>query len=280
MPRGKKFCFYIAPIGEEGTPVRMQSDTALDYIVRPALADRYRIKRADEDVVPRQISPQLIRDINDADLIVCDLTGLNANVMYELGVAHTLAKPVIQIADGETRLPFDLMQFRTVFFNGMDPQSHRKAGAEIRSAEEGLRRAKRISNLVTDSIDGLTYDDIRSGTSAYHEKLERLIARVGELEQREGRASDPVGRTIKLAERALKTAVPSAPASAPSGKGQAEAAGRVIDLLAGRAGFERVAVDRTNARRLIVYGDAPLGAADVAGLIKGFDVELRPARRA
>lgn len=277
MPRGKKFCFYIAPIGDAGTSVRMQSDMALDYIVRPALADRYRIKRADEDVLPRQISPQLIRDINQAELIVCDLTGLNPNVMYELGVAHTLAKPVIQIADAETRLPFDLRQFRTVFFNGMDPQSHRKASAEIRSAEEGLRRAKRVSNLVTDSIDGLTLDDIRNGTSAYQEKLERLIARVGELEQRAGRAADPVGRTIKQAERALTPAIPSAPA--PSGKGQAEAAGQVIDLLAGRAGFQRVAVDRTNSRRLIVYGDAPLGAADVAQLIDGFDVELRPARR-
>jgi nucleoside 2-deoxyribosyltransferase len=273
MAESKLACFFIAPIGDEGTDIRKQSDMALEYVVRPALANLYEIKRADEDVTPRQISPQLIRDIDEADLIVCDLTGLNANVMYELGVAHTRGKRVIQIADVDTRLPFDLAQSWTVFFDSKDPQSHRKASDDIRRAEERLRNAARISNLVIDSLARVTPEDFRNGTSAY----EGLLARVEDLEHRFREESDPVGRTLKQAERAL-TGVAALHAVA-DGREQAEAAGQVIDLLAGRAGFERVAVDRSNERRLIVYGDPSLDTSDVEDLIDGFDVEFRLIRR-
>ncbi len=275
MARSKKACFFIAPIGREGSDARMQSDMALDYVVRPALGRRYRIKRADEDAVPRLMSPQMIRDIDRADLIVCDLTGLNPNVMYELGVAHALAKPVIQIAAVETDLPFDLAQFWTIFVDLKNPVSHRKASAHVGRAEEGLRRARRVSNPVTDGLDHLSSEDIRNATSAY----DRLLSRVEALEGRAPGASaaDPAGRTTSRAEQALETAIRTE--DGKGGKRQAEAAGQLIDLLASRSGFERVAVDRANEQRLIVYGDSSLDAADVADLVDGFEVDLRLARR-
>lgn len=279
MARRKKRCFYIAPIGEHGTPTRMQSDTALEYVVRPALSDRYVIKRADEDLVPRQISPQLIRDINEADLVVCDLTGLRPNVMYELGVAHTLAKPVIQIADVETVLPFDINQTWTIFFKVSDPWSHKKAGADIRQAEQSLRQARRISNLVTDSLGRFTHEDFRNGTSGFDEQFQWLKTKLQDLERQAWRrpAADPVGTAIDRAERALKSGPPPMRAGGP--RSQAEAAGQVIDLLAGRRGFERVAVDRMNERRLVVYGDPSLDTSEVDRLVDGFDVEFRLAPR-
>ena len=40
----------------------------------------------------------IVGNIHTADLIVADLTGLNPNVMYELGIAHGLDKPVIMVA--------------------------------------------------------------------------------------------------------------------------------------------------------------------------------------
>lgn len=268
MAAGKAFCFYIAPIGEERTATRKRSDMALEYIVRPALQAHYDIKRADEDDTPRQIGPQLIRDINEAELIVCDLTGLNPNVMFELGVALTLAKPVIQIADIETVLPFDLSQSWTIFFDALDPTSHKKARAAMSSAAEGLRRARRVSNIVTDSLERFTYEDFRTGTSNYDEQFERLKGRLGALERRgaTGARPDPVGAAFDRAERGPP---------ADRGRAQAEAAGQLIDFLAGQRGFERVAVDRIHARRLIVYGDPSLDTSELDQLVDGFELEFR-----
>lgn len=47
----------------------------------------------------QNILKDIIQAIYKADIIIADLTGLNANVFYELGVAHTLNKKVIIITE-------------------------------------------------------------------------------------------------------------------------------------------------------------------------------------
>jgi len=59
--------------------------------------------------------------LNEARLVIADLTGQNANVFYELGIANTLGKHVVAICkrvpngqDG--KLPFDVSGRRTIFY--------------------------------------------------------------------------------------------------------------------------------------------------------------------
>lgn len=60
----------------------------------------------------QNILKDIIQSIYEADIIIADLTGLNANVFYELGVAHTLNKKVIIITENISSLPFDLKSYR------------------------------------------------------------------------------------------------------------------------------------------------------------------------
>lgn len=60
----------------------------------------------------QNILKDIIQAIYEADIIIADLTGLNANVFYELGVAHTLNKKVIIITENIPSLPFDLKSYR------------------------------------------------------------------------------------------------------------------------------------------------------------------------
>jgi nucleoside 2-deoxyribosyltransferase len=50
--------------------------------------------------------------INQAAFIIADVTGRNPNVMYELGIAHTLGKPVIIITQEINKIPFDFKHLR------------------------------------------------------------------------------------------------------------------------------------------------------------------------
>lgn len=50
--------------------------------------------------------------INQAAFIIADVTGRNPNVMYELGIAHTLGKPVILITQEIDKIPFDFTHLR------------------------------------------------------------------------------------------------------------------------------------------------------------------------
>lgn len=45
-------------------------------------------------------------------IVVCDFSGRNPNVFYEAGIAHTLGKHVVPIAQHESDIPFDLRHHR------------------------------------------------------------------------------------------------------------------------------------------------------------------------
>lgn len=83
-------------------------------MIKNHFSDSFEFSHAGEEDNQQNILADIIPPIYRADIILADLTGLNANVMYELGVAHTLNKKTIVITRDElSSLPFDLKQYRT-----------------------------------------------------------------------------------------------------------------------------------------------------------------------
>lgn len=60
----------------------------------------------------QNILKDIVEGIHNADVIIADLTGLNANVFYELGLAHAMNKRVIIITQDIGELPFDIKSYR------------------------------------------------------------------------------------------------------------------------------------------------------------------------
>ncbi|MFZ1102237.1 MAG: pentapeptide repeat-containing protein, partial [Hyphomicrobiaceae bacterium] len=84
----------------------------------------YQPIRGDE-VSGRIILQDIWQKINESAVIVADLTASNPNVFYELGIAHTIGRDVVPIAQVGQRVPFDQTPFRTIFYRadneGMRP---------------------------------------------------------------------------------------------------------------------------------------------------------------
>jgi len=82
-------------------------------MLKMEFAKEYNFSNAGEEGNQQNILKDIIQPIYRADIVIADLTGLNANVMYELGVAHTFNKKTIVITqDDLSALPFDLKQYR------------------------------------------------------------------------------------------------------------------------------------------------------------------------
>lgn len=78
--------------------------------------------RADAEIFGAgKVMDQVWSGIGNAKVLVAELTTRNANVYYELGLAHALGKPVVLVAaDGEA-VPFDVQHIRVVYYDVNDP---------------------------------------------------------------------------------------------------------------------------------------------------------------
>ena len=125
-------CFVIAPIGKEGSDVRVRSDQVLKHIVNPAASEcGYATVRADQISEPGLITSQVIQHVVDDPLVIADLTGWNPNVFYELSLRHALKKAVVQIIQSSETIPFDIAASRTIHVDHHDLDSVAKAKEEI-----------------------------------------------------------------------------------------------------------------------------------------------------
>lgn len=114
-----KKIFVIAPIGkldQDGTDF---SKLCLEEIIKPAAKDcgGYAVPvRADEHHKPGSIAGKVVTSILDADVCIADLTDRNANVMYEVAIAHAADKPVILLQQEDGGPPFDFADERVIHY--------------------------------------------------------------------------------------------------------------------------------------------------------------------
>ncbi len=116
MSDKKKTCFVVTPIGKPESDIRRHIDGILKTAIIPVLGDEYAVEAAHTCFESTSITKQVYQKLYDSDLVIANLTNLNPNVMYELGIRFCFGKPVILIAKEGTALPFDINERRTLFY--------------------------------------------------------------------------------------------------------------------------------------------------------------------
>lgn len=90
-----------------------------DYkVVREACTSAgFKCKRGDEDYFKGDIFPEMLKLIVKANLIIANINGRNPNVLYELGIAQALDKPVLLISKEPEKLPVDIKSKRFLIYS-------------------------------------------------------------------------------------------------------------------------------------------------------------------
>ncbi len=106
-----RLCFVMMPF--KGRFDEIYRNLVAPVVVRQGLSPM----RADEMAGPGFIVEQIRVAIQQARLCIADVTGNNANVLYEIGLAQAMKKPLILLAERESTVPFDVAQERVIFYD-------------------------------------------------------------------------------------------------------------------------------------------------------------------
>lgn len=121
--------FVIRPFGKKKDSAGKEFDFDLIHatVVGPALiAAGLAGSTTGEIIDAGNIREDMFSLILEADLVICDITVLNANVFYELGIRHALRRKrtlLIKQSGSADSPPFDLLTDRYLEYNVTDPEA-------------------------------------------------------------------------------------------------------------------------------------------------------------
>lgn len=89
-----------------------------EHIIKPAceLAGFTPI-RADDVMTTNYIALDIIKNIIESEMALCDLSSKNPNVLYELGIRQAFNLPVTLMKDSKTKRIFDIQGFRDIEYD-------------------------------------------------------------------------------------------------------------------------------------------------------------------
>jgi hypothetical protein len=157
LASSSSLCFVIMPFSPEYESVYRQ-------VIKPA-AESFGLKvlRADDIYSPGVITEQIKAAIHQSRICIADVTGKNPNVLYEVGIAHTLDKSTILLSQSVEQIPFDLRALRVVIY---DTKQIRRARINLVSTIQEIFLRKLVyqnNSVIADLLQGRTPERLSMG---------------------------------------------------------------------------------------------------------------------
>lgn len=134
----------------------------------------------------------IIQNLENADMVLCDMSGHNPNVFFELGVRTSLDKPIAIVRDEKTTIPFDL--------GGLNAHPY-KSHLNLWELPEQMERLESHLQAAITTCDGRNPLWAQYGLTKRAEtptsdedgigaRLDLILTRVGQLEGEQRRRRD------------------------------------------------------------------------------------------
>jgi hypothetical protein len=181
-----KLCFVVGPIGADDSADRVRADWLLEMVIEPVMVDfpQFAVKRADKISIPGMIDAQIINALLTADLVIADLSNLNPNAFYEIGIRHMAQKPIIHMQAADEKIPFDVSLFRSIKYSIVRPRDLREARTVLKSQIDAvLASGYRVDNPVTRTRGVVEFEkDATSGERVLLDQIRGIESRLSRFE--------------------------------------------------------------------------------------------------
>jgi len=172
-------CFVIMPFSKSSdVHTNEYWDAHFDDFLKPLIEEIEGAVAFRSQALRGDILRQIITDLLNCPIVVADLTDLNANVFWELGVRQSFKHGTITIAEKGTRLPFDIDKKGTLFYSNSH-SGNKKFKEQFKSAiDDCINNPQRPDSTVLEALSGrgTLYEIINR-----EENIRRLEALVSEL---------------------------------------------------------------------------------------------------
>ncbi len=186
----KKQVFIISPIGKKDSDRYKKFDAVLKTMIKPAIDEidkEFKIVRADQISQPGSFIKDILEQIQSAYIVIANLTDLNPNVFYELGVRHALSNRTIMITENLAELPSDLKEYRVIEYSAELTAIETFKNDLKKAFEEILENPDKSDNPVQDRLPGIIEkreDTLRNEIELLNAKLkEKQTGKVVKQEQ-------------------------------------------------------------------------------------------------
>ena len=167
-------------------PFDPEFDAIFNNLIRPALEEvGYDVKRADSILNQQNILKDIVRGIAEADLVVADLTSLNANVFYELGISHAMQKLTVLLTQSSEDIPFDLKSYRVISYSTHFNEASQLSQTLKEIGEKAKNGKLGFGNPVADFVPHMRGAKFPPVTEAERAMMEAEGKREVETEERE-----------------------------------------------------------------------------------------------
>ena len=115
MTSYEKTCFVIMPFSKTVNHTKEYWTAHFEKFLLPHISKNFPeldIRRSEP--VRGDIVDQIIHDLSQSRIVIADLTDINPNVLWELGVRQSFTNGTITIAEEGIDLPFDLARKGTL----------------------------------------------------------------------------------------------------------------------------------------------------------------------
>lgn len=158
-------CFVIMPFGDKPDPGQdgkiIHFDEIYQMFIKNAVEELgIKCVRCDEIGESGWIHSKMFTHIYDSEVAVVDITALNPNVFYELGVRHVLKKNVtVLIRQAGTKAPFNIQGFNIIEYKADDPVNMKDAAGKIQELIKNGLASVSVDSPVYEVLDNLKVEN-------------------------------------------------------------------------------------------------------------------------